>query len=114
MGELEERLDAVLSDPEQMSRIAQMASRLMGSIAPEAGQEAPATPAAPGLDPSMLAMIGRLGGKIKGNQGKEQLIRGLSPYLSAARRERLERALRMAAAATLAGAALEEMGGERS
>ena len=34
MAELEDRLNAVLSDPAQMEKIAQMASRLMGSIAP--------------------------------------------------------------------------------
>ena len=111
MGELENRLDAVLSDPEQMSRIAQMASRLMGSIAPDTEAEAPAAP--PGLDPAMLAMLGRLSGKLGGKSGKEQLLRGLAPYLSAGRSARLEKALRLAAAAGLAGAALEEMGGER-
>ncbi len=107
MGELEERLESVLSDPAQMSRIAQMASRLMGSIAPEEP-----TPAPPGADPAMLAMIGRLAGKMRGDKGRAQLLQGLSPYLSARRRARLEQALRMAAAASLAGAALEEMGGE--
>ena len=35
MSELEDRLNALLSNPEDMGRIAQMASRLMGSIAPE-------------------------------------------------------------------------------
>ena len=111
MSELEERLNAVLSDPEQMERIARMASKLMGSISPDGPGEAAAPPASPAPDASLMGMVGRIMGGLGGN-GKKQLLQGISPYLAQTRRQRLERALRFAAAARLALAALSEMGGE--
>ena len=38
MGELEDRLEAVLNDPRQMERIARMASTLMGGMGMGAGK----------------------------------------------------------------------------
>ena len=113
MSELEERLNAVLSDPEQMSRIAQMASKLMGSIAPGGTENATAAPAAPAApDAAWMGLVSRIVGSMNGNDRKKQLLQGLSPYLAQERRRRLERALRLAAAARLAGAAFAELGGD--
>ena len=111
MAELEDRLNAVLSDPEQMGRIAQMASRLMGSIstpAPEPQNQSS------GMDPALMGMVGRIMGGLRNNGSKQQLIQGLSPYLAPKRQQRLEKALRLATAAKLAGAAFAEMGGGES
>ena len=47
MSELEERLNAVLSDPEEMSRIAAMAQKLMGEL-PSESAAAPSAPEAAG------------------------------------------------------------------
>jgi len=109
MSELEDRLNSLLSSPEDMGRIAQMASRLMGEIAPEA----PAGGAAPpgGDAAGMAGMLGRI---LQGanDRGKQQLLTGLSPYLAQKRQARLGKALRIAAAARLAGAAFSEMGGD--
>lgn len=98
MGELEDRLEAVLNDPRQMERIARMASSLMGGIGMGAGK---------GEGPGMGG--GGEGGR--GNENKRQLVSALSPFLSAGRQQRLERALRVAAAARLARAAMSEWGG---
>lgn len=106
MAELEERLNAVLSDPAQMEKIAQMASRLMGSIAPE--EKVP-----PGLDPKLMGLVGRVAASLNGG-GKRELMTGLGPYLAEGRRARLERALRLAAAASLAVEFMGELGGEKS
>ena len=98
MGELEDRLEAVLNDPRQMERIARMASSLMGGMGMGAGKgEGPGTGG------------GGEGGRE--NENKRRLLSALSPFLSAGRQQRLERALRVAAAARLARAALSEWGG---
>ena len=98
MGELEDRLEAVLNDPRQMERIARMASSLMGGMGMGAGKgDGPGTGG------------GGEGGR--GNENKRQLLSALSPFLSAGRQQRLERALRVAAAARLARAAMSEWGG---
>ena len=112
MSELEERLNALLSNPEDMGRIAQMASRLMGEIAP--GQEKPAGESAPGMDAGMMNMVNKVLRGMGDNGGKKQLLAGLSPYLAPKRRQRLEKSLKIASAARLAGAAFSEMGGEGS
>jgi len=108
MSELEERLNAVMSDPEQMSRLARMASRLMGSIAPE--PDAP-PPKAGSADEELLGMVSRVLGKLRGGGDKRQLLGGMAPYLSPARKNRLERALRLAATVRAASTAMEEWGG---
>ena len=98
MGELEDRLEAVLNDPRQMERIARMASSLMGGLGMGAGKgEGPGTGG------------GGEGGRE--NENKRRLLSALSPFLSAGRQQRLERALRVAAAARLARAAMSEWGG---
>ena len=92
MSELEERLGAVLSDPAQLRRLSEMASRLMGG-----GSEPPkeAAPAAPDRD-----------------RGK-RLLEALGPYLDEGRRDRLQRSLRLASTARIAAAALGKTGGSR-
>lgn len=98
MGELEDRLEAVLNDPRQMERIARMASSLMGGMGMGAGKgDGPGTGG------------GGEGGRE--NENKRRLLSALSPFLSAGRQQRLERALRVAAAARLARAAMSEWGG---
>ena len=106
MGELEERLNALLQNPEDMGRIAQMASRLMGQIAPEEEKKDS------GPDPGMMGAVGRILGNLNDNGGKKQLLAGMSPYLAPKRRQRLEKSLRIASAARLAGVAFSELGGE--
>ena len=106
MAELEDRLNAVLSDPQQMEKIAQMASKLMGSIAP-------AEKNAPGMDPRLMGLVGRVAASLNGG-GKAGLMAGLGPYLAEGRRARLEKALRLGAAATLAVEFMGELGGEKN
>ena len=105
MAELEDRLNAVLNDPQQMEKIAQMASRLMGSIAPEENN-------APGMDPKLMGLVGRVAASLNGG-GKAKLMAGLAPYLAPGRRARLEKALRLGSAASLAVEFMGEMGGEK-
>lgn len=114
MSELEERLNAVLSNPEEMSRIAAMAQKLMGEL-PSESAAAPSAPEAAGggllgsLTGSLPGLLSRLTSGQSGN-GKKQLADALAPYLSAERARRLSRALRIAGAARVAGAAFSEWG----
>ena len=91
MSELEDRLNAVMNDPAELERIANLARSVMGSIAPE---EAPAG--------DVAAMAARLAGVLKGGDA-DGLVKGLSPYLSEKRRRKLSKALRLASAASVAG-----------
>lgn len=97
MSEIEDRLNAVLNDPGELERIANMARSIMGSIAPE---EAPAG--------DMAAMAAKLAGLMQGGD-RDGLVKGLSPYLSEKRRKRLKRALSLASAASVAGTLFSEM-----
>lgn len=115
MSELEERLNAVLSDPGEMSRIAAMAQKLMGNLPPEGAAppdaaEAPGGGGLPGgLAGSLPGLLSRLASGQNGN-GKQRLADALAPYLSAERARRLSRALRIAGAVRIAGAAFSEWG----
>ena len=106
MSELEDKLNAILNDPSEMEKITRLASELMGGGAPEG---APAQ-AAPGADGELLGRITRLLGSAGGGD-KTALLRALSPYLRPERQARLQKALRLARMARLAGSALAEDGG---
>lgn len=122
MSELEDRLNAVLSDPAELSRLTQMASQLMGSLggghgassqaAPPPAEEAtPAQETDPlsGLD--LGAISAALGPMLKNMKPrKNPLVDAIAPYLDEGRRRKLERSMRIAAAARLAGGALHGLG----
>ena len=67
MSELEERLNAVLSNPEEMSRLADMAQKLMGNLAPESA--APSAPPSGGLA-GLAAGLGGGGGRPPGERSR--------------------------------------------
>ena len=115
MSEFEDKLNSILSDPEQMANITRLAGQLMGNISPE--NEPPAEPTAAhsevGFDPGMLGRLQGLMGSLSGKgDDKAGLVKALAPYLREERRAKLEKAMRLAKAAKLAGAALGEFGGE--
>ena len=115
MAEFDEKLNSLLSNPDAMSQIMQLAQSLGG------GQEASAPPpsqpthqpkpspvSAPlgdilssvtgNMDPSLLfkllPLIQELGGQKDSNA--KQLLYALRPYLKAERQEKIERALQLA------------------
>ncbi len=105
MSEMDEKLGAILNNPQLMQQIMGMAQALGNSQQqneqPPPRQEAQ-IPSLPNLDPKMLqniAGIARQGG-VDANQ--QALLKALSPYLSRDRVSKLERAMR---AARMAGAA---------
>lgn len=103
MSELEEKLNALMSNPQLMQQIAAMAQSMGGSQQPTAPQPEPQNSQnMPALDPGLLQMLSKTVGQsgVDGNQ--TALLQALSPYVSSSRLRKLERAMR---AARLAGSA---------
>ncbi len=96
MSELEQRLNAMLSNPQLMQQIASMAQAMGGETQNPASEQKEQP--GPSFDPKLMQAIGQPG--IDSNQ--KQLLQALSPYLSTYRVQKLERAMH---AARLAGAA---------
>ena len=121
MGEFEEKLNSVLSNPEAMSQIMNLAQSLNlggpgGESPPPDGEEAPPPPGNAGntggennglgdlagllgqIDPKMiqriLPLIGELNGG--GNDERMQLLYALRPFLKPERRDKVERAAKTA------------------
>lgn len=120
MAEFDDKLNSLLSDPNAMAQIMQLAQSLSG------GQEAPPSPPPPpvsqpvpspmgqtnplsggmdllssltgGMDPKLLSrllpLVQELGGQRDSNA--RQLLYALRPYLKAERQEKVERALQLA------------------
>lgn len=115
MAEFDEKLNSLLSDPNAMAQIMQLAQSLSGGAQqPEAPQPAqpawtpPPNPAPPsgnplsaltgGVDPQLLSrllpLIQELGGQQDSNA--RQLLYALRPYLKPERQEKVERAIQLA------------------
>ena len=104
MGELEDRLNSILSDPGQMEKIAGLARSLMG------GDGAAPEPSAP--DAGLLKKLGGLMAQNTQTPSREQaLLAAMRPWLSERRREKMDRALQLARMARLAQLAMGELGG---
>ena len=116
MAEFDEKLNSILSNPEAMSQIMQLAQSLSGDTrdsqkeAPR--QSAPPPPAAHsgssgenvlsaltgGVDPSLLMKLMPLIQELGSGQDSHarQLLYALRPYLKEERQEKIERALQLA------------------
>lgn len=116
MSELEDRINAVLGDPAQMERITRMARSLMGGggDGPQsAGAQSPASALGElGLDGEIMGRIGRLLSSQQSSPGAGQaMLEAMRPYLSDKRRQKVDKALKIARLAKLAGLAMGEMEG---
>lgn len=100
MSELEERLNALLGNPQLMQQIASMA-QTMGAGQQNAAAE-PQEQTAPPFDPKLLQTMAQTVGHAAIDSNQKTLLHALSPYLSPYRVNKLERAMQ---AAKLAGAA---------
>ncbi len=105
MSEMEEKLGAILNNPQLMQQIMSMA-QAMGNAQPpkpSPGNPPPPPPSdAGGFDPKMLQSLAGIAGKSNIDQNQKALLQALCPYLSRNRIGKLERAMR---AARMAGAA---------
>ena len=113
MAEFDDKLNSLLSNPDAMAQIMQLAQSLGGSSPPETPPSPPSqetSDAAPsvigdllssltgGLDPSLLIRLMPLLQEL--GSGKDsnarQLLYALRPYLKQERQEKVERALQLA------------------
>ena len=111
MAELEDKLGAVLNNPQMMQQIMSMAQALGGSQpAAEPPRGEPKMDAFPEID---LAMVQKLSGLAKqsGIDSRERaLLRALEAYLTGDRVARLEKAMRAAKMAKFATGFLGQQG----
>ena len=104
MSEMEEKISAMLSNPQLMQQIMSIAQS-MGTESkaspPEAQNQTQPSPL-PHFDPALLQAISQTVGRSSVDHNQMELLRALTPYLSTARVQKLERAMR---AVKMAGAA---------
>lgn len=103
MGEFEDKLASVMNNPEMMQKIMAMAQSLGGSNSqtespPQKHEDA----SFPDIDLSMLKKLSGFAKQSGIDSNKQNLLRALSPYISANRIAKLERAMRAAKMAGLA------------
>ncbi len=119
MDDLEQKLGAVLSNPQLMQQITNMAQslRAQGSEPPAKPQEKPSesdhpapasSAAAPQIDLAMLQKLSGLAQQSNIDRQQRELLHALSPYLSTGRIQKLERAMRAAKLAQFASSALNQ------
>lgn len=125
MGEFEEKLNAILSNPDALAQVANLAQSLnLGGGAespappPEEGAEPNARPSSGGsgpipdlgglsglgdllgqIDPTLLQKLLPLAGELAGGGGNDerlQLLHALEPFLKPERRGKVERAVKAA------------------
>lgn len=111
MSELEEKLNALLSDPNSMAQVMQMAQQLSGAMEEQKAAAPPPPPPPPppvppapdlgaalgGLDPKLLGkllpLVGELGTE---NSAAMQLLNALRPFLKEEKQGKIQRAARLA------------------
>lgn len=118
MDDMEEKLGAILNNPQMMQQILSMAQALGQSQSP--AQETPKQdpppqqqiiPAMPaGMDPAMLQRIWGLARQSGIDRNQQNLLKALSPYLSRERIGKLEKAMRAAKIAGMAATVLRSGG----
>ncbi len=104
MSEMEEKLGAILNNPQLMQQIMGMAQALGNSQEQSeiAKPKQDNTPSFPNLDPKTLQSIAGIARQGHVDTNQQALLKALSPYLSRDRVSKLEKAMR---AARMAGAA---------
>ncbi|WP_298029795.1 hypothetical protein [uncultured Dysosmobacter sp.] len=104
MEGFDEKLNSLLSNPDAMAQIMQMAQSLSGGQeAPPGPSPAPPPPAPSGSpfqgfggDPKLLAKLLPLVQELGGDSNARQLLYALRPYLKEERQAKVERALQLA------------------
>ena len=105
MDEMEQKLGAILGNPDLMKQIMSMAQSLGQQPAQQLPQEPPPPAASePGMDPAALQRIASLAGKT--GIDRQALLKALGPYLSVQRVRKLEKAMRAAKLARIASSVL--------
>ena len=125
MGELEDKINSVLGDPEQLKKITKMAQSFMAGSGtaekPDSGGAGDKlgdmfkTLGGDGggmdIDPAMISRITRLMSSGGAERKQERaLLEAMKPYMSEKRRSKMDKALRIAKLAGIAKLAMGELG----
>lgn len=111
MDEIGEKLDALLNDPKQFGKIAQLASSILGD---GGGKQAPPPAPEPELDVDM-GQLRRMMSALRGgghDSANRHLLEAMKPYLAEKRRRKIDRAMKLARLASLAELAAEDLEGD--
>lgn len=121
MDDVNEKLNALLSDPGSMAQIMQLAQQLSSSMGGDTAQPAATSPAAPpppppsplgGLDPQTIARyLPLLQELTRDTSQTTQLLYALRPFLKDGKQNKVERAARLARLITIGKRFLSEGGG---
>ena len=119
MSEFEDKLNSILSSPEEMEKIMGIARSLSGSLGGNSGSSTDSGSAAPPaadlfseLDPKMLKLLSHLVREYKSPENdKTALITAIKPYLKPERQAALDKASGIVKLAHLARIALGELSG---
>ena len=111
MDDMEEKLGAILGNPDMMAQIMSMAQQLGGNSQPSAPPPPPPQPEftgmPDGLDMGMMMKIAGMANSANIDNHQRSLLLALRPYLVSERIGKLEKAMR---AAKLAGMASQLLG----
>ncbi|MCC8078604.1 MAG: hypothetical protein LIO57_00820 [Oscillospiraceae bacterium] len=111
MSELETKLHELLNNPAELEKLTSMASQLMGGSAAGSSADGGAEGGLLGNLSSLLSGAG-LSAAPPRQPDKTEVLRSIAAYLAPQRREKLEKAIRLAQVARVASFALGERGGE--
>ena len=106
MEGMEDKLGAILGNPQMMQQIMAMAQSLGQSAEQPPSAPEPAQEPASEINPAAIAKIMELAGRTGIDRNQKALLSALRPYLSASRVQKLEKAMRAAKLASVASGAL--------
>ena len=110
MSEMEDKLGAILGNPDMMQQIMSMAQALGGSGPPPDPEPQIAPPEFPNIDPTLLRTIAGVAKNSRVDENQQHLLAALCPYMSQAKVRKLEKAMRAAKLAGLASSFLNSGG----
>lgn len=114
MEDMQNQMNAILSNPEMMQKIMSMAQTLgqsQNSEQPKAQKNVETNaPVLPDIDLSLVKKLSGLAGQSNIDNNQRTLLRALTPYLARDRISKLERAMRAAKMANIASAFLGQGG----
>lgn len=109
MSEMEDKLGAILGNPQMMQQIMAMA-QAMNQSQPKQPEPPVTEKAQPGIDPALLGKIAGLAKQSGIDQDQRMLLKALGPYLTRERISKLEKAMQAAKMARLASSFLSQGG----
>ena len=115
MEELESKISALLSSPDSMEKIMQLARSFAGGGEGGTQDAPPPEESAPGggFDPKLMQLLASAMKEYAAPSETESLLGAIKPFLGQARMDKLNRAMGIAKLARIAKKILPEIGGKR-